>query len=55
MLLLATTANVRRWTRDDTPVPMTTREWGLLDAMASPGRQGDIAREQFESMWMVGV
>ncbi|MDR1266426.1 MAG: helix-turn-helix domain-containing protein [Propionibacteriaceae bacterium] len=48
MLLLATTANVRRWTRTDTPVPMTARLWGLLDAMASPGRQGDIARELFK-------
>jgi transcriptional regulator with XRE-family HTH domain len=50
MLLLPTTANVRRWTRDGAATPMVTREWGLLDAMASPGRQGDIAREQFGSM-----
>jgi hypothetical protein len=49
MLLLPTTPNVRRWTRYDTQVPMVSREWGLLDAMASPGRQGDIALEQLEA------
>lgn len=46
LLLLPTTANVRRWVRDGDGVAMVAREWGLLDAMASPGRQGDIAREE---------
>jgi len=49
MLLLPTTDNVRRWTRDDTDNPMVVPEWGWLDAMASPGRQSDIARDEFES------
>lgn len=53
MLLLPATSNVRRWMRGDTDVPMVVREWGWLDAMASPGRQGDIAREEFESVRMV--
>jgi len=55
MLLLPTTGNVRRFTRATTEVPMMVREWGWLDAMASPGRQGDIAREEFESMRMVAA
>ncbi|MCL2803640.1 MAG: helix-turn-helix domain-containing protein [Micrococcales bacterium] len=53
MLLLPTTENVRRWTRNDTATAMVVREWGWLDAMASPGRQGDIAREEFASDPMV--
>ncbi|MDR1767206.1 MAG: helix-turn-helix domain-containing protein [Propionibacteriaceae bacterium] len=50
MLLLPATDNVRARLRVDTVVPMMVREWGLLDAMASPGRQGDIARDQFQSI-----
>jgi len=49
MLLVPSTDNVRRWTRDDTATPMVVPEWGWLDAMASPGRQGDIARAEFKS------
>jgi len=55
MLLLPTTQNVRSWTRVDLEVPMVTAEWGWLDAMASPGRQSDIAREQFELLIMESV
>jgi hypothetical protein len=55
MLVLPTTANVKRWISFGSGVPMVTREWGLLDAMASPGRQGDIAREQYELMKLVNV
>jgi transcriptional regulator with XRE-family HTH domain len=50
MLLMPTTANVVRYSRSDTKVPMVTWEWGLLDAMASPGRQSDIAHEFFDSL-----
>ena len=53
MFLLPTTGNVRRWTRPVGGQLMMSKEWGLLDAMASPGRQGDIAREVFETMKMV--
>lgn len=53
MLLLPTTDNVRQRIIETGPVAMVTREWGILDAMGSPGRQGDIAREEFESMKMV--
>jgi len=53
MLLLPSTDNVRRWTRGDTDTPMVAPEWGWLDAMASPGRQCDIARVEFESNRMV--
>jgi len=49
MLLLQTTDNVRRWTRNDTEFAMVNRDWAWLDAMASPGRQGDIARGEYES------
>ena len=53
MLLLPTTENVRQWTRDNADTSMVAKEWGWLDAMASPGRQGDIAREAFQSNRMV--
>jgi len=55
MLLLPSTNNVSRWTRDDTTPLMVFPQWGWLDAMASPGRQGDIAREEFESWGLARV
>lgn len=45
MLLLTATNNVRRFIRQGVGVPMMVPEWGLLDALASPGRQAEIARE----------
>jgi transcriptional regulator with XRE-family HTH domain len=51
MLLLPTTDNVRRWERNEHEVSMVCQEWGWLDAMASPGRQGDIARDDFQMKW----
>jgi len=53
MLLIPSTDNVRRWTRPGVQPQMVVTEWGWLDAMASPGRQGDIARDEFESTRMV--
>jgi len=41
MFLLPTTGNVRSWSGDVDGVAMTTREWALLDSLASPGRQPD--------------
>jgi transcriptional regulator with XRE-family HTH domain len=54
MLLLPTTDNVRRWARYDTPVPMTTREWAILDAMSSPGRQSELARQELKTRSLPG-
>lgn len=48
--LLPITDNVRRFTRMTTVGAMVTREWGLLDALASPGRQSDIARSALDSL-----
>jgi len=39
--LLPTTDNVRFWFDDVDGVAMTSREWALLDSLASPGRQPD--------------
>jgi len=39
--LLATTDNVRAVTRDVNGTAMVSREWALLDSLASPGRQPD--------------
>ena len=38
---LATTANVRAIARDVNGTAMVSREWALLDSLASPGRQAD--------------
>jgi transcriptional regulator with XRE-family HTH domain len=43
-MLLPTTANVRAFTRQNPQGAMMTREWALLDALASPGRQADVAQ-----------
>jgi len=41
MFLLPITANVRSWSEDVEGVRMMSREWALLDSLASPGRQPD--------------
>ena len=41
MFLLPITDNARSWSGDVDGVQMTTREWALLDSLASPGRQPD--------------
>ena len=43
MLILPTTRNVEAVTRDVSGIAMVSREWGLLDSLASPGRQPDAA------------
>ena len=50
MFLLPLTRNVKKWTVETNGYAMVTPEWGLLDAMASPGRQADIARGIWYSM-----
>lgn len=42
--VLPTTQNVRRFTREDAGFDMVTPAWGMLDALASPGRQSDAAK-----------
>ena len=42
-LIVPTTDNVRRNTREIKGVRMVTASWGFLDALASPGRQPDAA------------
>jgi transcriptional regulator with XRE-family HTH domain len=41
LFLLPTTDNVRTFARDVEGVPMVSREWAILDSLASPGRQPD--------------
>jgi transcriptional regulator with XRE-family HTH domain len=41
MFVLPATDNVRRFCQSSNGVAMTSREWALLDALASPGRQAD--------------
>ena len=43
LFLLPTTDNVRALTRDVDGVAMVSREWALLDSLASPGRQPDVS------------
>ena len=50
MLLLPTTENVRAFTRETAQGAMVAREWGLLDALASPGRQADVALLALETL-----
>lgn len=45
IVLLPMTENVRRFTTIVDGFTMVTAEWGMLDALASPGRQADVARE----------
>lgn len=46
--LLPLTDNVRRFTRVTPAGTMVTPKWGLLDALASPGRQADVARSAID-------
>ena len=41
--LLPATDGVKSWERTVDGVGMVSKEWGLLDALASPGRQADVA------------
>ena len=43
LFLLPTTDNVRAMTQDLDGVAMVSREWALLDSLASPGRQPDAS------------
>ncbi len=45
VVLLPITENVRRFTTLVDGFTMVAPEWGMLDALASPGRQADVARE----------
>jgi hypothetical protein len=45
VVLLPITENVRRFTTVVDGVSMVAPEWGMLDALAAPGRQADVARE----------
>ncbi len=44
VIVLPITDNVRRFTRRVGSTAMLVSEWGTLDALASPGRQSDVAR-----------
>lgn len=44
VIVLPTTENVRKFTRWVNGTAMLAPEWGMLDALASPGRQADVAR-----------
>ncbi|MDR1184435.1 MAG: hypothetical protein LBK67_06520 [Coriobacteriales bacterium] len=45
VFVIPTTDNVRRDTCSVGSTEMVSREWGFLDALASPGRQPDAALE----------
>ena len=45
MFVLGVTDNVRRNTLTVNGIKMVVPEWGIIDAMASPGRQADAALE----------
>ncbi|MDR1151138.1 MAG: helix-turn-helix transcriptional regulator [Bifidobacteriaceae bacterium] len=53
--LLPTTDNVRANTGGNLPFAAVTREWALLDALASPGRQADVARDLLPSFQAVAA
>lgn len=44
VIVLPITENVLRFTRWVNGTAMLAPEWGMLDALASPGRQADVAR-----------
>ena len=44
VIVLPTTNNVRSFTRWISDTAFLEPEWGMLDALASPGRQADVAR-----------
>ncbi|MDR1184508.1 MAG: helix-turn-helix domain-containing protein [Coriobacteriales bacterium] len=45
IFVLSTTSNVRDNSRNRNGIAMVSEEWGLLDALASPGRQPDATLE----------
>jgi transcriptional regulator with XRE-family HTH domain len=53
--LLSTTDNVRANTSGTLPWAAVTAEWALLDALASPGRQADIACDLIPSFQAVAA
>jgi len=55
MFLLPTTDNVRFWSGDFGGVTMTSREWALLDSLASPGRQPDATMYLLDELMMEPV
>ncbi|MCL2465140.1 MAG: helix-turn-helix transcriptional regulator [Micrococcales bacterium] len=55
MFLLPTTDNVRVWAGDVDGVRMTSREWALLDSLASPGRQPDATMYLLDELTMEPV
>lgn len=44
VIVLPITENVRKFTRWVNGTAMLAPEWGMLDALASPGRQADVAQ-----------
>jgi len=55
MFLLPTTDNVQSWSSDVDGIQMTTREWALLDSLASPGRQPDATMYLLSELTMETV
>jgi len=55
MFLLPTTANVENWSSDVDGVSMASREWALLDSLASPGRQPDATMYLLDELIMEPV
>jgi len=52
MFLLPTTDNVRTWSGDVDGIQMMSREWALLDSLASPGRQPDATMYLLDELAM---
>ncbi|MDR1189743.1 MAG: helix-turn-helix transcriptional regulator [Bifidobacteriaceae bacterium] len=50
VFLLPTTDNVRAVCRDVRGTRMVSREWGLLDSLASPGRQPDATEHLIDDL-----
>ena len=55
LFLLPTTDNVRAWSSDIAGVRMVTREWALLDSLASPGRQPDATMYLLDELILEAV
>jgi transcriptional regulator with XRE-family HTH domain len=51
MFLLPLTANVRAFARWQDDVRFVSREWGVLDTLASPGRQAEIGQELLRNLF----
>jgi transcriptional regulator with XRE-family HTH domain len=50
MFLISSTENINTYSMEKSGVKMASVEWGLLDALASPGRQQDIAMDIVDFM-----